>query len=68
MRGIQQMLAEGRDCKDVVAQVSAASKALDQVGFRLLVSGLQACLTDADEAAAKGFDLDQVEKLFLKLA
>jgi DNA-binding FrmR family transcriptional regulator len=48
--------------------VSAASKALDQVGFRLLVSGLQACLTDADEAAAKGFDLDQVEKLFLKLA
>jgi DNA-binding FrmR family transcriptional regulator len=51
-----------------VAQVSAASKALDQVGFRLLVTGMAHCLQDAEAAAANGFSLDEVERLFLKLA
>jgi DNA-binding FrmR family transcriptional regulator len=68
VRGLQQMLEEGRECRDVVAQVSAASKALDQVGFRLLVTGLSQCIDDRQRAAAAGFDLDEVERLFLKLA
>ena len=68
VRGIQQMLAENRECRDVVAQVSAASKALDQVGFKLLATGLSHCLANPKEAAADGFDLDEVEKLFMKLA
>jgi DNA-binding FrmR family transcriptional regulator len=68
IRGIQQMLADGRECRDIVAQVSAASKAIDQVGFKLLAAGMTHCLTDADAAAANGFSLDEVEKLFLKLA
>jgi DNA-binding FrmR family transcriptional regulator len=68
VRGIQQMLAEGRECRDIIAQVSAASTALDQVGFKLLAAGLSRCLADPEEAAANGFDLDEVEKLFLKLA
>jgi len=68
VRGIQQMLAEERECRDIIAQVSAASTALDQVGFKLLAAGLGRCLADPKEAAANGFDLDEVEKLFLKLA
>lgn len=68
VRGIQQMLAENRECRDVVAQVSAASKALDQVGFKLLATGLSHCLANPKEAAANGFDLEEVEKLFMKLA
>jgi DNA-binding FrmR family transcriptional regulator len=68
VRGIQQMLADSRECRDIVAQVSAASKALDQVGFKLLVSGLTHCLDNRDTAAANGFDLDEVERLFLKLS
>ena len=40
IRGIQQMLATERDCRDIVTQMSAASKALDQVGFLLVASGL----------------------------
>ena len=68
VRGIQQMLAENRECRDVVAQVSAASKALDQVGFKLLATGLSHCLSNPKEAAANGFDLEEVEKLFMKLA
>lgn len=68
VRGIQQMLNENRECRDVVAQVSAASKALDQVGFKLLATGLSHCLSNPKQAAANGFDLDEVEKLFMKLA
>jgi DNA-binding FrmR family transcriptional regulator len=68
VRGIQQMLAESRECRDVVAQVSAASKALYQVGFKLLATGLSHCLANPKEAAANGFNLDEVEKLFMKLA
>jgi DNA-binding FrmR family transcriptional regulator len=68
VRGIQQMLSEGRECRDIVAQVSAASKALDQVGFKLLATGMAHCLQDPDVAARNGFSLDEVEKLFLKLA
>jgi DNA-binding FrmR family transcriptional regulator len=62
------MLAESRECRDVVTQVSAASKALDQVGFKLLATGLSHCLANPKEAAANGFNLDEVEKLFMKLA
>ena len=68
VRGIQQMLTEQRECREIVAQVSAASKALDQVGFKLLVTGLSHCLEDPEAAADNGFDLDEVERLFLKLA
>ena len=68
VRGIQQMLAESRECRDVVTQVSAASKALDQVGFKLLATGMSHCLANPREAAANGFNLDEVEKLFMKLA
>ena len=38
VRGIQQMLADGRDCREVVTQISAASKALDQAGFLLVAA------------------------------
>jgi DNA-binding FrmR family transcriptional regulator len=68
VRGIQQMLGEGRECRDIVAQVSAASKALDQVGFKLLATGMAHCMQDPEVAARNGFSLDEVEKLVLKLA
>jgi DNA-binding FrmR family transcriptional regulator len=68
VRGVQAMLADGRECKTVVAQISAISSAVDQVGFKLLATGLATCLSDPDKAADAGFSLDEVERLFLKLA
>lgn len=68
VRGVAAMLNDGRECRDVVAQISAARKALDQVGFKLLSTGLATCLTDPDRAEEVGFDLAEVERLFLKLA
>ncbi len=68
VRGIQGMLADGRDCRDVVTQLSAASKALDQAGFLLVSAGLQWCLEDPERSAAEGYELADVQKMFLKLA
>lgn len=68
VRGIQNMLSDDRECRDVVTQIAAASKALEQVGFRLLASGLTTCLQDPEKAEAEGYPIVEVEKLFLKLA
>ncbi|HEX5614482.1 MAG TPA: metal-sensitive transcriptional regulator [Acidimicrobiia bacterium] len=68
IRGIHAMLGEQRECRDVVTQLAAATRALEQVGFRLLASGLTSCLQDPDRAAADGYPVEEVERLFLKLA
>ena len=67
VRGIQTMLTERRECSDVVTQIAAASKALEQVGFKLVASGLTYCVSNPDEAAETGYDLDRIEKMFLKI-
>ena len=68
VKGIQQMLVEGRDCRDVVMQMSAANKALEQAGFVLIAAGLTWCLRDPERSAAEGYDLADVQKMFTKLA
>lgn len=68
VQGVEKMLAEGRECKDVVAQISAASKALDQAGFRLVAAGLTHCLENPEDAAADGYPLEVVQRMFMKLA
>ncbi len=67
VRGIQAMLTDGRECSDVVTQIAAASKAMEQVGFKLVASGLTYCLTNPEEAAESGYDLARVEKMFMKI-
>ncbi|MEP7113898.1 MAG: metal-sensitive transcriptional regulator [Ilumatobacteraceae bacterium] len=68
VRGVQQMLADGRDCRDIVTQLSAASKALDQAGFLLVASGLTWCIANPEESAAAGYAIDDVQRMFMKLA
>jgi DNA-binding FrmR family transcriptional regulator len=68
IRGIQQMLVDERDCRDIVTQMSAASRALDQAGFLLVASGLTWCLAHPEESAAEGYAIEDVQKMFMKLA
>jgi DNA-binding FrmR family transcriptional regulator len=68
IRGLQAMLNEDRDCRDIVTQLAAASKALDQVGFKLLASGLSSCMENPRKSAKTGYSVEEVEKLFLKLS
>ena len=68
LAGIERMLDDERECKDVVTQISAATKALEQTGFKLVAAGLTYCIANPEEAEASGYPLDVVEKMFLKLA
>lgn len=64
--GLIRMIDDGRDCKEVITQLAAASRALDRAGFRILATGLSQCVADGSEQASQ--DREQLEKLFLALA
>jgi len=59
VRGLQRMVDERAECRDIVTQLAAAKGALDRVGFKLML----AALAQADQA-----DGEELEKLFLKLS
>ncbi|HMQ27273.1 MAG TPA: metal-sensitive transcriptional regulator [Acidimicrobiales bacterium] len=68
LRGVQQMLEDGRDCREVAQQLAAATKALQRTGFVLITAGLTWCLSDPERSAAEGYDLENVQKMFLSLS
>ena len=61
---VVRMIEEGRDCKDIVTQLAAVSKALDRAGFAIIASGLEQCIVREDST----MDRKELEKLFLSLA
>lgn len=68
LRGVQRLLAEGADCAKILTQLAAANRAVEQAGFRLVAGGLSWCARHPEEAAAAGYDVDQLEKLFTHIA
>lgn len=60
IRGIQRLIEEQSECRDIVTQLSAARGALDRVGFKLMAA---AFTHRTDET-----DIDELERLFLKLS
>lgn len=48
IRGLQRMVNEGRDCAEIVIQLSAARAALDRIGNVVVSSGLRGCLSGAN--------------------
>jgi len=67
LRGVQRLIEEGADCRDVITQLTAAQAALHRAGLKLMSAGMRYCMTEPDEAAAQGMDADAMEELFLKL-
>lgn len=63
--GIVKMIEDGRDCQDIVTQLSAVSKAVDRAGFAVIALGLRQCIVDP---TSDQVDVDAMEKLFLSLA
>ncbi|MGA2873502.1 MAG: metal-sensitive transcriptional regulator [Candidatus Dormibacteria bacterium] len=68
VQAVERMLDEGRDCRDVVTQLSAATKALEQAGLRLVAAGLTYCVEHPAEAEAEGYAIDGVQRMLMKLA
>jgi len=66
LAGVLRMLEEGRDCEDVVMQLSAVSRALDRAGFAIIATGMRQCLVESDGTGT--LNVQKLEKLFLSLA
>ncbi|WP_139000305.1 metal-sensitive transcriptional regulator [Rhodococcus zopfii] len=63
------MVEAGRECREVVTQLSAVSHALHRAGFKLVSHQLRRCLLDEqDGTCADRLTEEQLEKLFLSLA
>lgn len=57
------MVEDGRDCRDIVTQLAAVSRALDRAGFKIVASNMRQCL-----AGESPLTTDELERLFLALA
>lgn len=55
----------GAECRDVVIQLAAVSKALDRAGYAIVASAMRNCIIDPE---SESVTQDELEKLFLTLA
>ncbi len=59
VRGLQRLVEEEAECKEIVTQLAAAKGALDRVGFKMMAAAM---------AEPEGADAEELERLFLKLS
>jgi len=62
--GIVRMIDEGRDCTDILQQLSAASTALTRAGFSIVSTGMAHCANEPDNSDSRV----ALEKAFMSLA
>src|SRR5512143_3680485 len=67
LAGVIAMIEQGRDCKDVVTQLAAVSRALDRAGFKIVATGLKECFSEEQPKGSRMTEAE-LEKLFLALA
>ena len=48
--------------------LAGARRALERTGFRLVSAGMTYCISNPEAAEADGYPIDEVEKMFLRLA
>ncbi|WP_347861249.1 metal-sensitive transcriptional regulator [Salimicrobium sp. PL1-032A] len=57
VRGVLKMMDEGKECKDVVTQLSAARSAMDRSLAYIVAKNLETCIRDAED---QGHNADDV--------
>lgn len=61
IRGLQRLLQEEKPCEEILVQLAAARSALDEVGKRVIASGMKDCLQnhqdDCEKAIKAAIDL-----------
>jgi DNA-binding FrmR family transcriptional regulator len=62
--GIVRMIEEGRDCTEILQQLSAASTALSRAGFTIIATGMAHCATEPNDSESRV----ALEKAFMSLA
>jgi DNA-binding FrmR family transcriptional regulator len=56
LRGVQRMLDEGAECREVLTQLAAAKSAIDRVGLHLIGEELRSCVLEGDEPCETDFE------------
>ncbi len=68
-RGIQKMLEEGRDCEQVIMQLSAIRSAVAKVAMAVMAANLEQCLRDDHgQSHASWQAIEKAKKIFLKFS
>ena len=64
LAGVIKMIDEGRDCTDILNQLSAANSALTKAGFAIIATGMAQCGNDATGTKNRA----TLERAFMALA
>lgn len=67
IRAVQRMIAERRDCHDVVQQMAAARAALDRATVQLMASSMAVCIRPNAEGGVDELELKRLTNTFVKL-
>ncbi len=66
--GVIKMIEEGRQCSEVVTQLAAVARAVDRAGFKIISTGMQACMIAERDGTERPMSHAELERLFLSLA
>jgi DNA-binding FrmR family transcriptional regulator len=67
-RGIQRMIEEDRDCRQILNQIIAMRNATHQVGLLLAQGHAVQCLVHATDADGNATDIESLIQLFARMA
>lgn len=67
-QGIQRMLAEDRDCREVLNQLASVKAATQAVSVMLMKQYALTCLNDPTRTASPEKAVDEVLSLFLRVS
>ncbi|MFC7060279.1 metal-sensitive transcriptional regulator [Halobacillus seohaensis] len=57
IRGLQRMMEEQKDCRDLVTQMSAVRSALDRTAALVVSTNLEQCIRNEEQAEGSSEDL-----------
>jgi DNA-binding FrmR family transcriptional regulator len=66
IRGLQRMVEEGKDCEQILTQLSAVRSALDQVGIHMISYRMKECLEGETAVQIDPVALEKAFEVFLK--
>ncbi|MGS2615819.1 metal-sensitive transcriptional regulator [Micromonospora sp. LZ34] len=68
LNAVIEMMETGQDCREVLTQLAAVSKAIDRAGYKLIASGMRHCNAARERGETPEMTEEELEKLFLTLA
>lgn len=68
LAGVLAMIEDGRECRDVVTQLAAVSKAIDRAGFKIMACTLRESIMGDNSEGHEQLSEAELEKLFLTLS